>query len=366
MKKLFSLLVVLWLTFSLTVSAENLPAQDILEETLKQAEGVQVPDFNFSQMTKQAATGTLSFSFEGILQKFSDIVWGEIKENIAVLIKILVLAVLAGVLCNLHQSAPNTGVHEISFLACFAAISGFAVTIISDLAQLASGTMDNMMLFIASLMPVIGSLVASASQLAMAGFYPTLFLAMQAFTAICNQFFLPAITVITALSVINAMSGRFHITRLIAVLRQIIKWSIGLLLTVFVGILSIHSFSAFAAGSVAGRTMKYALCNFVPLVGNVLAESAEAVISSVRVIRGAVGLTGVLALLFLTAMPLIKILTVSLLYRFAAGISEPATDQRIVKLLMDLAGNITLIFAILLMVSVMFVISIALLCSFRL
>ncbi len=365
MKKLFSLVAVLLLACNLSVSAENLPTQDILEETLEQTENVQIPDFNFTQMASQAVSGTLSFSFEGVLETLSDILWGEIKENIAILIKILVLAVLAGVLCNLHQSAPGNSVHEISFLACFAAISGFSVTIISDLSQLASVTMDNMMLFIASLMPVIGGLVASTSELAMTGFYPTLFLAMQAFTAICSRFFLPAITVITALSVINAMSGRFHIARLIAVLRQIIKWSIGLLLTVFVGILSIHSFSAFAAGSVAGRTVKYALCNFVPLVGNVLAESAEAVISSVRVIRGAVGLTGVLALLFLTAIPLIKMLTVSLLYRFAAGISEPATDQRIVKLLMDLAGNITLIFSILLMVSAMFIISIALLCSFH-
>ncbi|MGN1060004.1 MAG: stage III sporulation protein AE, partial [Clostridia bacterium] len=62
-------------------------------------------------------------------------------------------------------------------------------------------------------------------------------------------------------------------------------------------------------------------------------------------------------------MPLIKILATSVLYRFAAGVAEPATDKRIVRLLMDLAGNITLIFAILLMVMVMFVISIALLCS---
>ena len=53
----------------------------------------------------------------------------------------------------------------------------------------------------------------------------------------------------------------------------------------------------------------------------------------------------------------------SVLYRFAAGIAEPATDKRIVSLLSDVAGNITQVFVILLMVSVMFIISVAMLCA---
>jgi len=108
--------------------------------------------------------------------------------------------------------------------------------------------------------------------------------------------------------------------------------------------------------------VKYALCNFIPLVGGVLAESAEAVIASIRTIRGAVGIAGALAALSLCVAPLVKMLVVSVLYRFAAGVAEPATDQRIVRLLMDLSGNITLILTIVLMVSVMFIISVAMLC----
>ncbi len=343
--------------------AEETQTENILAEVLDEASSIQSPGFDFAGTAQKAASGELSLSFEGMLTSLADLLFDEIKNNLSILIKMLVLAVLAGVLCNLQQSMPGDSIAEISFLACFAVIAGLSVTIVADLMTLATDTIGSLMLFMSSLMPLMSSLVLSARQAAFAGFYPALFASMQGFTAICQHVFLPLITVITALSVINAMSGRFHITRLIDVARQIIKWGIGLLLTVFVGILSIHSFSAFAAGSVAGRTVKYALCNFVPLVGNVLAESAEAVISSVRLIRGAIGITGVLALIFICSAPLVKILAVSVLYRFAAGIAEPATDKRIIRLLMDLAGNITLIFVIILMVSVMFIISIALLCG---
>ncbi|MBQ9915253.1 MAG: stage III sporulation protein AE [Clostridia bacterium] len=366
MKRLW---LILWLTpllFSLCfipVRAEEAVTEDILETVLEQAESVNHPDFSLTDTARKLISGNGDFSFSAISEKVGEMLWGELKENISLLVEILVLSVLAGVLCNLQIDRPGDGISQISFLACFSVIAGLSVTVIATLSELAQKTIDNLMLFISSLMPVLSSLVMATKISAFSGFYPALFFAMQSFTAICQQVFLPLIMMITALSVVNAMSNRFHITRLIETARQLIQWGLGLLLTVFVGILGLRGFSVFAAGSVAGRTVKYALCNFVPLVGSVLAESAEAVISSIRLIRGAIGLSGAVGLIVLCAAPLLKILTVSVLYRFAAGVAEPATEKRIVRLLMDLAGNITLIFVIVLMVTVMFIISIALLCG---
>ncbi len=365
MKNILSLLLLFFLMLcSVTAFAQELDdtTQQILEETLAQTEDILAPDFNFTETAKQMTKNTFSFRFDSVINYITNLLIGEIRENIGLLVKILVLSVLAGILCNLQQSLPGDGVSEISFLACFAVIAGLSVTLVSELTKIAITTIDNLVLLIAGLMPVMNTLIISSNPVAGTGFYPGLFLAMQSFVTICKNFFLPIIMVITALSVINALSGRFHITRLIGFARQIVKWGLGILLTIFVGILSIHSFT-YNATTVAGRTVKYALSNFVPLVGGVLAESAEAVIRSVRLIRGAIGITGILALLSICCLPLIKILATSVLYRFSAAVMEPATDKRIVSLLMDLSGNITLIFVIVLMVTVMFIISLALLCA---
>lgn len=367
MKKLVLVLLMLCLslaTFVPVALAYDTPDEQVTEQALEAAKTIQSPNLNFGETVQNLLSGNVNLSFEGMVQSLLSLLLKEVKENLATLAKLLALAILAGILCNLQQSMPESGIGEVAFLACFAVIAGLSVSIIASLSNLAAETIDSLMLFIASLMPVLCGLVSSAGQAAMSSFYPVLFLAMQSFVAICQQVFLPLISVVTALSVTNAMSNRFQIAGLITTARNTIKWGLGLLLTIFVGILGIHSFSAFASGSIAGRTVKYALCNFVPLVGGVLSESIEAVIASLRLIKGSIGVTGVLALIALCALPLLKILTVSLLYRFAAGIAEPATDKRVVRLLSELAGNITLVFAILLMVSVMFIISIALLCGF--
>jgi len=362
MKKLaviaFALVAVFFLTGS--VFATENPTQIIWEDTLARLQEVELSNFNFADMLKQGAEGEFEFSLTGVLQKIKHMIFGELKNNLGLLIKMLVLSVLAGVLCNLQQNMPGDSVGEIGFLVCLSVIAGLSATVVSDMVSLADSTIDSLLLFMQSLMPVVGGLAASGTSAVMS-FYPLLFLSMQSFTYICKSVFLPLIMVITALSVVNAMSNRFHISRLIEFARQGVKWGIGLLLTVFVGILSIRGFATGAAG-LAGRTVKYALCNFVPLVGGVLAESAASIVNSLKVIRSVVGVGGVIAAVGLCAAPLLKMLAVSVLYRFAAGVAEPATDKRIITLLMDLSGNITLVLTIVLMVCVMFIISVAMLC----
>lgn len=360
--KYMYLILLLILFVSLPVQAQIPDGQtkEILQETMTLTKDIQIPGFHFNSIAEKAATGQLRFDFSSVIQYILDLFTKETKQNISLLIKMVVLSVLAGILCNLQQAMPGDGIGEISFLACFSVIAGISVTIVTDLTQIAVETIDSLMLCMAGLMPAMGTLCTGINPI-FSGFYPSLFFAMQTFVVICKNIFLPMITIITALTVINALSGRFHITRLIEFARQTVKWGLGLLLTIFVGILSIHSFTA-GSVSVAGRTVKYALSNFVPLVGGVLAESAEAVLRSFKLIRSAFGISGILALLTLCCVPLAKILSSSVLYRFSAGVVEPATDKRIVSLLMDLSGNITLIFVIVLMVTVMFIISLALLC----
>ncbi len=362
MKKILLVLILFLLALPRPVSAEENPlVQELLQETLTEAGDLSSENFNFSETAEKVASGKLSLSFESILSSLSKLFLGEVKDNIALLVKLLALSVLAGILCHLAPEDAG-GISALSFLACFLGIAGLSASLIANLTQTATETIDKMLLFISSLMPVMSSLVISAN-VVQAGFFPGLFAAMQGFSFLCRNLFLPMILVLTSLTVISSLSGRFHIARLIDALTKCIKWGLGLSLTVFVGILGLHTFTAKSAATIAGKTVKYALCNFIPLVGGVLSDSAEAVLAGMSVIRGAVGITGVLALLSFCAAPLLEVLATSFLYRFAAGAIEPATDKRIVTFLSALAESITLIFSILLMVTVMFILSLSLLCT---
>ncbi|MBR5157203.1 MAG: stage III sporulation protein AE [Clostridia bacterium] len=367
MKKIISAFFVLLFVLSMCT---NVLAQDsaelqqeFLKSTAEQLNSVDLGDFDFLETAQKVSEGTWWLNPKEVLERLADLFFSEFKSNLSSVIKIVIVAVLTGVLCNLQGAFNKEGVKTISFLACFVVISNFAVNILAQIINIAIDTIDRLNLFMQGLIPVLSAVVAAGGTMMGQALSPSLFLCMQLITNLARGVFLPMILLITALSVVNNISGRFHITRLIDFARQLLKWSTGILLTVFIGLLGIQGFSFAFAGGVAGKTVKYAICNFIPIVGAVLSDSIEAVCASTLIVKNAVGITGALALVSICAMPLIKLLTLSLMYRLAAGISEPVTDKRIVNLLSDLAGNITQTFVILLMVCVMFIISVAMLCA---
>ncbi|MBQ3226759.1 MAG: stage III sporulation protein AE [Clostridia bacterium] len=319
---------------------------------------------NFYETTEKIANGEFEWSFSGILNYLGNLLFDEIQENFTSLMKMIVVAVMAGILCNIEGNFAKNSITNLGFLTCFMMIAGLSAGVFRDVVALARETIDTLHIFTQGLIPTVASIAVSGGSGAAASISPLLFVCMQTITYLAKNFFLPFHLVVCALSIINNVTERFHIGRLIEFARQILKWSTGILLTVYIGLLGFQGFSVGYLNGVAGKTVKYAVCNFIPLVGSALAESVEAVCASAALVKNSVGVAGILSLISICLLPLCKLLALSALYRFAAGVAEPVTDKRITNLLGETAANITQTFVILLMLSVMFIISIGLLCSF--
>ncbi len=321
------------------------------------------PDFDFTDVSTSLQQGTWEWDLSSVAEQVMRLLFGALSDNIALLVKIIVIAVLAGILCNMQGPFARQDVGEIGFLACYLIIAGMMVNVFMEIASGASVAIDQMTLFMQSLIPsLIGILAAGGNAVTAATFSPTLMMTMQVATLLVKQVFLPLITMLMALCVVNSLTERFHISRLVLLCRQVVKWGLGAMLTIFVGILSLQGLTCSMADGIAGKTVKFAVGNFVPMVGGVLSDSVEAVMSSGAILRNAVGVTGVIAIAALCVGPLIQLVAIIAIYKFAAGVSEPVTDNRVTTLIGDMAGNITLVFVVLLVVTIMFVISIAMLC----
>lgn len=365
-RRLFPFLVVLFLLMPIRVCAQDDLTQRMLEDgkvQMEVSEGIAETQ-NFYDTTEKIANGAFEWSFAGVLNYLGNLLFGEIKANFASLMKMIVVAVMAGILCNIEGNFAKNSITNLGFLTCFMMIAGLSAGVFRDVVDLARETIDTLHIFTQGLIPTVASIAVSGGNGAAASVSPLLFVCMQTITYLAKNFFLPFHLAVCALSIINNVTERFHIGRLIEFARQILKWSTGILLTIYIGLLGFQGFSVSYLNGVAGKTVKYAVCNFIPLVGSALAESVEAVCASTALVKNAVGVAGILSLISICLLPLCKLLALSALYRFAAGVAEPVTDKRITNLLGDIASNITQTFVILLMLAVMFIISIGLLCSF--
>ena len=134
-------------------------------------------------------------------------------------------------------------------------------------------------------------------------------------------------------------------------------------MTFFIGILGLSGFATSAVDGLGVKTLKFAVGNFIPVVGGMLTDSIGTVMTSTVILKNAIGTTGVITVILMCAMPLIKILALIVLYKLSAGLIEPLCDKRM-TLMMSEAGNcLTYVFLILLAVTIMFVLGTAIMLS---
>ncbi|MNP22801.1 Stage III sporulation protein AE precursor [compost metagenome] len=77
--------------------------------------------------------------------------------------------------------------------------------------------------------------------------------------------------------------------------------------------------------------------------------------------KNAIGLAGVIIILFLCAFPAIKILTLALIYHIAAAVLQPLGDTPIVTCLQTIGKSMIYVFAAMAVVGLMFFLAITIL-----
>jgi stage III sporulation protein AE len=288
--------------------------------------------------------------FTGILRLF----FKELYSSFNLLIKLIALGVIGSILMNLHSSFEKESVSEIAFLAIYLIFIIIAVKSFSEAMEIGRQAIDSMVDFMQSILPVLITLLVSVGSFTSAAFLKPLVIITVQFTAhVMRDFIIPLILFMTAVKIVGNISDKFSLNKMGDFLKTLSTASISVLLSVFLGVITIQGLSSSIADGVISRTAKYTVGTFLPVVGGLLADSVDAVIGASLLIKGAIGSYGLLIILAIAAFPLIKIFSLVIIYRFAAALIEPISDKRIVNSLSEVANSLTYILAVLASITVM-------------
>ena len=127
-------------------------------------------------------------------------------------------------------------------------------------------------------------------------------------------------------------------------------------MTVFVGVLSIEGTLGKGVDAVATKTGKAVMTNFVPVVGKILGDAVETVIGCSVILKNAISAIGIITIISICAIPIIKLSILTILYYLTSAIIQPIADERIVKLIENMADTFKILLGILFSVSFMLII----------
>ncbi len=318
----FCLILGLLLFLAWSVRAESSDAEDPnamtqkeesdllaeLETLIPPEARILMPDSWFSEKggLRELNPGFLT----GIVQQLIRGLFPEWLGSLAALSALILVSSL------LHQAGKNlvTGKNEqaVSFVSALCLSLAF-YGIMQSLWKLISSTMDQLQVFMASVIPIMTGLYAmggnvSAATVGSAGMMASL----TTIGAVCAGGLYPVLRVCFGLALITAIGGGIDLSGVGGLIRGIFTTALTFLMTLFSLVIACQTHIALVSDSAAARTVRFAAVNLIPVVGGTVGEAMRLVMGSFRVIKQSAGILTVLALLLLVLPVLIKLL----LYRF--------------------------------------------------
>lgn len=319
----------------------------------------------FNETVGQAMTGELSLKPAEILNKLLDNLLGEVRECAADVMTLFIIAAISGLITAVSKSFGGQSTGEAAFFACFTLMSAAAIKCFSVAMGYGTEVVTAMTDFITKLSPTFMLMMAASGRsISAASFQPVMSGAVYVVSVVIEKCLVPLIAFSSVLSVAGNISDKVQLSGFCKVVKSIAKWLMAAIITIFTGISAIYGFSAPALDAVSGKAVKFAVGSLVPVVGTFLSDTLETVVSGTRLVKNAVGTAGMIVMCGICIIPILKIGVIQLMLKITSAIAEPLTDKRISSMMWEVSESVTTIFAVVIMVAVLFLINIAMMMAF--
>jgi stage III sporulation protein AE len=288
----------------------------------------------------------------------------ELLSSMKLMVLVVVIAVIAALIHNLQDAFSNEKLTNIAYFACYSLLIIVVAQSFYIAINLAKDTINNISDFMAALVPVLMLLLASVGGLTeVALLDPVIIGAVNVGARVYVTFILPMILIGFILQFVNNISSEYKIDKLTKLINQSAIWTQGIFMTVFIGILTIRGITSKTIDQVTVKVSKYALDNFVPIIGKCLSDAISSVAGYSLLLKNALSGLGLIIIVAIVLLPVLKIFLLSLLYKFTGALIEPISDKRIVSCITSVGDSLVLIMSCLISISVMFFVMISIIAS---
>ncbi|WP_027417578.1 stage III sporulation protein AE [Aneurinibacillus terranovensis] len=305
-----------------------------------------------------------SFSFSNVTKGLLNFLFHELLINGKLLGSILIITVFAMVLQTLQTAFEKNTVSTVAYAISYLVLIILAINSFRIATQLAENAISEMVQFMLALMPLVLALLASTGNItSVAMFHPMIVFLINTSSMLIYTIIFPLLFLSAVLSIVSTFSVKYQLTKMAQLLKTVSMGLLGSFFTVFLGVISLEGATSAVTDGLAIRTAKYAVGNFIPVVGRMFADAADTVVGASLLVKNTVGVAGVVLLLLIAAFPALKILTLAFIYNVASAIMQPLGNSPIISCLSIIGKNLIFVFAALATVSLMFFLAITIIIS---
>ena len=319
----------------------------------KQYTGNFFDDIDIGEILNSAIKGEIDNTT--IYKKTLNKLGNEVQTGIKSLACILAIIIIHSILKSISESLENDSVSKLIYYVQYIAIITIIMGNFSDIINLVKETTTNLIGFMNTLIPVLISLMVYTGSITTTSILEPIILFMINFIGnLIQDILIPVILIITSISIISKISDRVQINKISKFLKSSTVWLLGTILTIFVGVVSLEGTLSSSVDGITAKTAKAIVSSAVPVVGKILGDVVDSVLGCGVILKNAVGFVGVIIIIGICILPILKLTVLTFSYKLVASVSEVIADDKIVKLLDEIADIFKILLAIL--VSIMFMV----------
>lgn len=317
--------------------------------------------FDFKDIVIKSIKGELDFSLGNIIKSIIFLFFKEMPTYFSLIGKLMVISMLSAFLNSLAESFQSKSTSNVAFYVCYMVLIILLLQSFQIAIQLSQSTLENMVLIIQASLPALLTLMMASGELTSGAVYePVLLFAIQIMGVLIKKILLPFIFFTAILSVINSLSDKNLLKKMLELFNQAIDWLIKGIAILFIALMSLSSFTAPVLDGIINRAAKTAV-GVVPVVGETLTGAVDIVMNCSLLIKNAVGVGVIILLAVYCILPLIKILLFFMVYKLTAALIEPISDKRIVNCISDTGEACIKLFSLVFTSSLIFIVAITIL-----
>ena len=239
-----------------------------IRDFLKEAENYS-PDFgkdlDISNIFNSALTGKIDNS--NILKKILNLAGVQVLDTLKILINILLIVLIHSILKSITDGLENGEVSKIVYYVQYVLIVTIIMANFTDILKSVEETIENLVGFSGSLVPLLVTLMTyTGSITTTAVIEPILLFMIEFITNMIKTLVIPIISIITVLIIISKITDKVQISKLGKFLKSSVVWALGIILTTFVGVVSLEGSLTSSVDGVTAKTAKAAVSSLIPIV----------------------------------------------------------------------------------------------------
>lgn len=316
-------------------------------------------DLSFSDLVLELLQGKLPSGISGLWGEVWRLLFSYLGGQKQLAVQILLIALFSAVCTNFIRVFENSQIADISFYMMYLLIGTLLIGAFAEMQSLTVNTLKSLFQFVTLLLPAyVVTIVFSAGSISALGFYELTLLSVHILQLLFIKMVLPLIQIYVVFLFFNQLTQEDLFSQASEFLKTLLEWILKTTTAILVGLQTIQCLVAPAVDTLKNSTA-HRIVKALPGVGGLMDSAAETIAGSALVIKNAVGVAGMIAVLLICLLPFLKLGLSVLLFRLLCAMLQPISEKRMVDCIRSFSDGVMLLMKTMLAGLVVFLVSLA-------